>query len=162
MAVTIVVEDGTGRADATTFATAASVATLLEAHPYGSAFSTTTLDKDAIVVEASKWLGRITWDGYRRVETQTLAFPRVGLLTPDSYEIPYTSVPAFVLEAHARVCLYLAQQTETPFGDTGLAAGTALKVGPIELTPASAARVTSDIRDLIAPYSRGRSSLVRG
>jgi hypothetical protein len=162
VAVAIVVEDGTGKADATTFANAASVATRLEANPYGGAFATTTLDKDAIVVEASRWLGRITWDGYRRVETQSLAFPRVGLITPDGYAVGYTSVPEFLLDAHARVCLYLAQQTETPFGDTGLAAGTALKVGPIELTPASVARVTSDIRDLIAPYSRGRSSLVRG
>ncbi len=162
MAVTIVVEDGTGKADATTFAAAASVATRLEAHPFGGDFATTTLDKDAIVVEASKWLGRLTWDGARRVETQSLAFPRVGLVTPDGSDVGYTSVPEFVLEAHARVALFLAQQSATPFGDTGLAAGTALKVGPIELTPASAARVTSDIRDLVGPYSRGRSSLVRG
>ncbi len=163
MALTLVVEDGTGLANANTFANQATALAILEATPFASAWTgVASGTKDQCLAEASAWLSRQMWDGVATTETQALAFPRTWLQTPDGYTIASDTVPTFVLQATARLAFWLSQQAASPFADTGLAPGTELELpGGLRLTPSSSTSMPPDIRAYIAPYVRGRSALER-
>lgn len=162
MALTLVVEDGTGKADANAFASQATVTAALEASPFTAAWASVA-NKDACIAEASAWLSRLMWDGVATTATQALAWPRAWMASPDGYAIASNVVPAFVVEATARLAFHLSQQGTTPFADTGLAPGTELELpGGLRLTPASGApAMPPDVRALVAPYVRGGGALVR-
>jgi hypothetical protein len=164
MPITLVVEDGTGLAGANALASRAAVQAVLDGHPFTTAWDDKTDDeKDVLIAEGSAWIARLPWLGVRRNATQAMPVPCVGLYAPDGYPIPSTSVPAFVVRALARLCLFLAQQTTSVFADTGLAPGTELEVGPIRLTPSSVPfALPPDVRAELAPYIGSRSTLVRG
>lgn len=161
MPLTIVPEDGSGLTNANAFQATSAVTTILEGHPFASAWTAAAATQDAINVEATSILCNLYWDGVAASEAQALAFPRCGLVTRDGYTVADDVVPTFVLQAHARTCLYLAQQAADPFSDTGLAQGSEIVVGPIRLTPASSTTLPPAVRALVAPYVRSSSSMVR-
>jgi hypothetical protein len=160
MPLTLVVEDGTGKADANTLALVASVTAILEGHPFADRWTESTT-QEAIAVEASAWLSRLRWLGTAINATQALAFPRCGLWTPDGYPVPEDASPTWLLQAHARLCLYLASQAESPFEETGLAPGSMLRSGSVMVTLAAAGTLPGDVRALIRPYIRTGATLVR-
>lgn len=162
MAITLIVETGAGLSNANTFNDSAGVTTVLAANPFASAWSALTPDQqDQMCVESTQWLNRLAWDGVATVMTQALVFPRYGLQTRDGYPVLVNVLPAFLLQAHARVCLFLSQQTDTPFADTGLVTDSRLTVGPIALTPITTTRMPPDVRALLAPYVRNPNVVAR-
>jgi hypothetical protein len=162
MPLTLVVEDGTGRADANTFLSRADATARMAAIPWAAAWA--TLDgeeQDQRLVEASAWLSRLRWHGQRATPTQALAWPRAWMTTPDGDAISATTVPAVVLDATVRLALALASQTDSPYSATGLEPGTELAVGPVRLTPAAGAALPADVAALVGPYTASRATLAR-
>lgn len=164
MPLTLIVETGAGLANANAFASRAQVTARLEASPFADAWALVDVTKqDQCIAEATAWLSRLSWDGVQTTLSQALAFPRAYLATPDGFAIASNLLPPWLLEATARLAFWLSQQSATPYTGTGLAPNTELALpGGLRLTPASSnATLPTDVRQLIAPYVRGGSALVR-
>lgn len=166
MPITLVVEDGTGLANANALASRAAVQAEIDQMQFPGPWNALAADENAqniLIVEGSAWLARLPWLAVRRNATQAMPFPQIGLTTRDGYAVASDSVPAFAVRALARLCLHLAAQTSSLFVDNGLAPGTELEVGPIRLTPSSTPySLPPDVRAELAPYIATRSTLVRG
>ena len=163
MALTLVVEDGTGKADANAFVSSATATTLLEAHPFASAW-TSVANKDQCIAEATATLSQQPWLGIATSDTQALAWPRAYMQTPDGYAIASNVIPLFLQQACARLAFALSQLSSTPYEDTGLMPGTELELpGGLRLTPSANAATTlpPDVRALLNGYVRGRGALER-
>jgi hypothetical protein len=161
--ITLVLEDGAGRANANTFVLPAEATALLEASPFASAWSVVaTALQEQCLVEMTAWLSRAPWDGLATTETQALAWPRAWMTTRDGYAIASNLIPLWLKQATARGALWLSQQASTPYADTGLEPGTELQLpGGLRLTPSSGVSMPPDVRALIAPYLRPSSTVVR-
>lgn len=171
MALTLVVENGTGLANATTYNSVAGVTARLAAVPRATAWANAALTADRqeqIAMEATAVIDRLPWDGIRTYQTQALAWPRAWMQTPDGYAIASNLMPAWLLDGHARLCEQLASELATldanPQADTGLAPNTEIELASgLRFTPAArTGPLTPEIRDLFRPYLRGRGTLVRG
>lgn len=163
MPLTLVLEDGTGRAEANTFVLRDQATTLLESSPFAAAWASVdgTL-QDQCLVEMSTWLSRAPWDGIATFTTQALAFPRAHLCTRDGYAIASNLIPQWLKQATARGAYWLSQQASTPWADTGLAPGTRLTLpGGLSLVPSSGISMPPDVRALIADYLRPSNVVVR-
>jgi len=162
MPLDLVVEDGTGLANANAFAGLSAVATLLEGTRWAAAWELEQ-DQDVLIGEATAWLSRLAWDGSARTATQALAFPRTGMRTRDGYAVAADSIPAWLVRATALLANYLRQQEVTLFDDTGLEPRTELVVGPLRLTPSSGgASMPADIGQLLRPYLAARGTVELG
>lgn len=164
MPIPLVVEDGTGRADANAFASVATVTERLALTPFAAAWVAVDPDRQAqCVAEATAWLSRQRWDGIATTATQALAFPRAWMQTPDGYAVASNLIPAWLIDATARLAYWLSQQASTPFADSGLKPGSELALpGGFRMTIAADTSMPPDVRDLIRPYTRSSSTLVRG
>jgi hypothetical protein len=78
MALTLIKEDGTGRTDANSYATAAEADSYFEAHLYASAWTAATAaTKAAALVMATRLVdSQYQFYGYRAHDTQSLQWPR--------------------------------------------------------------------------------------
>jgi hypothetical protein len=96
--LTIIKEDGTGRPDANTYASAADGDAYHEAHVDASAWTAATLaQKEAALAMATRLIDACwQFNGWKKTPTQALQWPRFGVPDPDR---PAAAVPA--LEASA-------------------------------------------------------------
>lgn len=164
MAFAFVVENGSGRADANAFASVAAVDDVLAASPFTAAWlDDDASDKELRICEASRWLSDLSWVGVPRVSGQALAWPRVGVLDERGFPLPVDAVPAFVVQATARLAWSLRGLGSTPRASTGLLAGTDIAIGPIRLTPDGGGQLPPDVVGLIRRYASvgGSSRLAR-
>lgn len=89
MAVTIVAT--VGSASANSFVTLAEAATYMESRLNGSTWETdaSTDTKNRALVEATRWLSVLPWQGARVDSTQALSWPRAWAPDPDSPNLAY-------------------------------------------------------------------------
>jgi len=163
--MTIVVEDGTGLADAVAYASIATVAAYAAAR--GLAFAGTDAEKEAAAVLATDYLDvMFTFIGSRKTTTQALAWPRTDASdSAEGIEIPSTVVPPAVV----RACCALA--VEARAGTTLIAnydRGGMVKsesVGPVSVTYMDGAPaetrfgVTGLLKGLLSENRRGGGPL---
>lgn len=85
MALTLVVEDGTGLANANSYATAAEADAYFEGHVYNSTWlDKATGEKEQALVHATRMLdANIQWNGTKATDTQALQWPRQDVFDPD-------------------------------------------------------------------------------
>jgi hypothetical protein len=85
MAITIVVEDGTGLANANSYVSRAECETYHEKHLYSDDWDNASDgQKDKAIAMASMVLDRqMTWRGYQKKESQALDFPRIFIRRTD-------------------------------------------------------------------------------
>ena len=85
MALALIKEDGTGRTDANSYATAAEADAYFEAHLYASAWTAATAaTKAAALVMATRLVdSEFQFNGYRAHDTQALQWPRERCPDPD-------------------------------------------------------------------------------
>ena len=137
MPATFVVEDGSGKVDANSYASVAA------ADQYHLDFGQTTWDaltdavKEMALRKATRWMdieytGR--WIGERSNETQAQAWPRTNAEDYDGYTYAYNQVPTKLVQATSELAFYaltedLAQNLSS---GTGELMATSTKVGPIE------------------------------
>lgn len=121
MALVFVAEDGSGKADANSFASVAGAdsyydtvpTTWLHAVQWAAAIQTT---KERFLVKATDLIRALfKFSGYRVSSTQRLPFPRYDLWV-DGVELPYDEVPEMLIFATAELAgkLMLADRTIDP------------------------------------------------
>lgn len=110
MAVTLVLEDGTGIASANAYLNATEADAILELNPTAYAIwsALDAADMDAYLVWASKWIDNyVTWKGYKAVATSGLRWPRCGVYDRDGIIIAETVIPQQLKEAVAQIAVWL-------------------------------------------------------
>jgi hypothetical protein len=122
MALVLVKEDGTGKADANSYAAAADGDAYHEGHLYASAWTVASAgNKEAALVMASRVIdAQVTFKGLRSSITQALQWPRSGCVDPDlGEEISSSTVPKALVEATCEMAreLLMLDRTGAPPGE---------------------------------------------
>lgn len=123
-------------ADANTYATLDEADTYHEGHLYATSWTGATDDtKKAALVMATRLLDyHMAWDGWKKdLETQRLAWPRQGLVTPEGENVDDSTIPEFLKEATAEFARWLIDSDRTAEG--GYEGIKYLQVDVIKLVP---------------------------
>lgn len=105
--MSLTVEDGSGLSTADAYVSLTTADAYHSAHG-NAAWTGTNAAKEAAIVEATAWIDRTyrgRWTGQRRIDTQSLAWPRRYGSDEDGYEIAYSSVPTAVVNATCEAAL---------------------------------------------------------
>jgi hypothetical protein len=101
---------------------------------YKSAFiAADPFQREQALVWATQLLdANILWPSgsYRRLETQTLQFPRIGIIDQDGWLVDELTVPQFIKDATCQLAFELLKSDLTTEPTTGIRA---LTVGPISI-----------------------------
>lgn len=155
--MTIIVEDGTGKADAESYATVAQADTHLAARGKTSWAALAEGAKEAALRLATAYMRRYPWKGQRIVATQALDWPRVGVRV-DQFYIESDDVPLGVIQG----CIELAYRASTEDLDADLEQQVSSEsVGPISVSYApgsTAAKQYPAVDVLVARYVQGNAS----
>ena len=128
----MVVEDGTGLANADAFVTSLDVETYLTARGFTAFAALPTATKNAAIVNASEYISNaFGWIGLPLKSTQALAWPR-GSTRSDGVRVP-TGVPRAVAIATARVANAAAAGAELFGTVTGADTLKRVKAGSVEV-----------------------------
>src|ERR1017187_4023731 len=134
MALTLVKEDGTGKADANAYAEVANGDAYHAGHLYATAWTAATADQKAVaLVMASRLIdAEYQFNGLRSVDSQALQWPRVNCLDPDRAPVPVltsllqldplvpgSGVPKALVQATCEMAreLLIAHRTAAPVGE---------------------------------------------
>ena len=120
MALTLVIEDGSGLANSNSYATRAEGTTYFEGRLYVTGWTNATnADKDAALVWATDLIDDwVDWHGSRTSEDQALRWPRFSVKDPDGYVLDSDSIPTFLKDAVAEQALFLLAGDPTAEPDT--------------------------------------------
>lgn len=137
----LVVEDGTGLADADSYVSVADASEYMEKYKSSSDFAAwddlEVADQDVALRQATQYIdtfGSGRWVGTRVLETQALDWPRAGATTVDDFAVDSDVVPESVRRAAAELALRVAKgDTILPdLDEPGTIASESVKLGPIE------------------------------
>ena len=122
MALTLIKEDGTGKADANAYANVADGDAYHAGHLYATAWTAATPDQKAVaLVMASRLIdAEYRFGGTRAVASQALQWPREDCPDPDAGDmVAETMVPKAVVEAACELAreLLIADRTAAPAGE---------------------------------------------
>ena len=135
MALTLIKEDGTGKVDANSYATAADGDAYHDGHLYATAWTgATTPNKEKALVMATRLIdGEYQFNGFKRSDAQALQWPRercpdpdrsgvglvAGVLSGGFAWLPSDAVPVRVLQATCELAreLIVADRTAAPPGE---------------------------------------------
>ena len=122
MALTLIKEDGTGKADANAYANAADCDAYHEGHLYATAWVGATAEqKDAALVMATRLIdAEYQFGGVKATFAQALQWPRTECRSPDDEdELPSNAVPKAVLDATCEQAreLLIVDRTAAPEGE---------------------------------------------
>jgi len=112
MAVNFVVEDGSGKSDATSYISVADADQVIT--DYGLAWPAGYTDdqKKVALNNGTRYLDTKyngAWKGYKNSETQALAWPRADVTDADGWYIDSNIIPAQVEQATVEVAVYFAE-----------------------------------------------------
>ena len=122
MALVLVIEDGTAKADANSYASVADADAYHEAHLYATAWTgASTPNKEKALAMATRLVdGEFVFNGTRRTPTQALQWPREGCPDMDGGDVhPSNSVPKGVVVATCELAreLLVLDRTSAPPGE---------------------------------------------
>ena len=122
MPLTLIKEDGTGKADANAYANVADGDAYHAGHLYASAWTAASADNKAVaLVMASRLIdAEYQFGGTRSVASQALQWPREDCPDPDAGDmVAETMVPKAVVEAACELAreLIIADRTAAPAGE---------------------------------------------
>lgn len=137
----LVVEDGTGKTDAESYASVADIDAILAAiyRTVPTEWSgLSSGDKEITARDGTRYLDATysqRWEGVRTNDTQALAFPRDGITDRDGYALDNATIPSELEEALAEACIRSAQQGTTKLIPDHASPGSikrkAVSVGPL-------------------------------
>jgi hypothetical protein len=158
----LVVEDGTGKADAESYASVANADSVHGALG-NAAWTGTTSAKEAALRKATIYLDgryRHLWRGTRATKEQALAWPRFNVIDEDGYPVDADVVPAPVTKATIDAALLSLTGTDlNPVLERGgQVIEEAVKVGPIEESKTYSAGAPA--RDVLTGINDGLSGLL--
>jgi hypothetical protein len=116
MAVTLVVEDGSGLSNANAFASVVEITAILDENIYAKpAWSALApAEQDAVAVRATALIVEDVaargwrWCGWPINASQALPFPRIGLYDREGYPSPSSIVPSAIKRLAADICATLS------------------------------------------------------
>lgn len=126
-------------------ATANSYATLAEVDAYALtrpvAWDETSVwddadtdDKNRAIVTAAWMLDEyVEWDGSATDDIQAMAWPRVGMVTPNGYTVEHTEIPERLKRANAELAMQLLITNRAADSEADTQGLKKLDVGPISL-----------------------------
>jgi hypothetical protein len=134
MALTLIKEDGTGKADANSYASVADGDAYHDGHLYATAWTGASADQKAVaLVMASRLIdAEFQFNGTRTTAGQSLQWPRAMCPGPDNVHVPisvllpiaddyveYDKVPKAVVQATCEMAreLLIADRTSAPAGE---------------------------------------------
>ncbi len=102
----LIVEDGTGRADANAMIAVAYADSYHTARG-NAAWAGDDAVKEAAIIRASAYLtGSYSWQGYKvNARAQRMAWPRTGVYDGDGYSVPSNAVPDEIEQACTEIAL---------------------------------------------------------
>lgn len=130
MAVTLVVEDGTGLSTANSYLTAVEADALLCVNPvmYATWTALTPTEMDTYLVWASNYIDTyVQWKGYKTVETSGLRWPRECVVDCDGILIASDAIPNQVKIAVAQLAIFLTASESAQSGGNSSAAPAGIK-----------------------------------
>ena len=122
MALTLIKEDGTGKVDANSYASAADGDAYHDGHLYATAWSAATLaNQEKALVMATRLIdGQFQFAGWKASDAQALQWPRLSVRNPDGEDdLPPDVVPVAVRDATCELAreLLIADRTAAPEGE---------------------------------------------
>lgn len=173
MAVTLIVEDGTGKSDANAIVSLVE----LKAHFDGRGVSYSDYTDDQLngaIVRASAFLASAyQWQGIKvNQRAQTMPFPRTGVFDREGWNVLQDEIPREVKAACAEIAIYEAANPGGMNPNVVLAEKvTSEQVGPIKVEYANAflsaessrpvLTIVSDLIDQFLDHSVGEFTLLR-
>ena len=135
----IIVEDGSGIANAQSYISVADADTYFAEHSQPAIWTAAlTADKEKALKLSTQYMDavfKLRWKGTRKLETQALDWPRYSVNDRDGYWIPDTPLPRVLKEACAEYAV--RSMTDELFpdlaADSGPLTAKRVKVGPIEV-----------------------------
>lgn len=157
MALTLVVEDGSGKANSNSYATAANGDTYHDGHVYGSSWTGSgTSAKEAALVHATRLVDEnFEFHGFKASQTNALQWPRSATKDRGGFSIASDTIPQDLINATAELARLVIDADRTAEDDTK--GFSKIKVGPVELTMDKADRkevITPTVARMIAPFGR--------
>jgi len=134
MALTLIKEDGTGKADANSYASVADGDTYHDGHLYATAWTGASADQKAVALAMASRLidAEFQFNGTRTTAGQSLQWPRAMCPEPDNVHVPisallpipsnyveYDKVPKAVVQATCETAraLLIEDRTANPLGE---------------------------------------------
>lgn len=169
MAVSVVVEDGSGVASANSYVTIAEVDAWVLTNPHDSTWSALTdAAKNGYTVMSCRVLNeQMNWDGWETDADQALDLPRSGMVDKNGDSIGSTTIPTAVKNAQCELARLLVIADRTADSDTAgfkeIGVGSIkLVIDKVDRVPVLAASVFNMIHFLgIKAISKGISSVIR-
>lgn len=134
MALTLVVEDGSGKTDSNTYISLVDAGTYMEGRIGTSAWDgATDADKNAALVQSARILDNyVEWKGVKTNDTQAMQWPRQYVPDPEyrtvdaldfyidagDYFIPKDEIPQRIKDAQSELALHLLSQDSQAAPDT--------------------------------------------
>lgn len=145
--MTLVIEDGIGKADAQAYADAATV-TAYHAARANAAWTGTDAAKEAAILRAMVFLDAMNWHGYAANAGQALQWPRACMEDRNGRAIASNVIPSPVVHALAELALRELASPGATLPDGGLSDGiSGLEVaGAVKLQFAAKADARPDYR----------------
>lgn len=165
MAVTFVVEDGTGKSDATAYieVTDADQVVIDYSLSWPSGY-TTNQKKKALNIGSRYMDARFDgkWKGYRGSQSQSMAWPRVDVVDTDGWWIDTNEIPAKLKQSAVEVATYFAESGSAfpTLDDGGTLSRKKIKVDVIEiekewLAGNAGSQINAKVDALLDPYLKG-------
>ena len=123
MAVTLVVQDGTGKLDANSYVTVTKADSLLLANPYAESWvNLDSQEKAKYLILSSTRLDQLCeWAGTKKFSGASLRFPRYDVYDKDGNYYSSESIPSPVEEATAYLAWYYSSENRAAeFSDLGI------------------------------------------
>lgn len=116
--MSLIVEDGTRKADAQAYADVATVDAYCTARGY-SDWTGTDATKEAAILRAMAYIDGLPWRGLKASEDQALEWPRGWVEDKNGYAVSAYVVPAQVVHALCEVALRELQSSGSSLPDLG-------------------------------------------
>jgi len=178
----LVVEDGTGKADANSYVTVAEVdaraAELSTPEAQAWVAETDNTAKENAIVLGTEWLGDnlyARWSGCRTTTTQALDYPRAGVVTPDGRVIESDQIPNELLRGNCDISIEsLSDPSLTPNASAEETGVTAMRRKATEFEEAyeysgaqtvvgvTYTKIVRGLRPLLKPWPVGGGYVERG
>lgn len=158
----LIVEDGTGRADAEAYQGVAAFKAYCDGRGMAYAGNTDTQIEIALRKATDVIDTKFRYKAARLVSGQALEFPRTGLMDHSGYTV--TGVPARVMRACNELAFRALTEDIAPDLDRGGRVQSE-SVGPLSVTYAAdapAGRTFTLAENLLAPYVRGDGDMLSG
>jgi hypothetical protein len=161
MAITLIVEDGSGKSNANSYTSIAEGDAYHDAHLYSSDWTgATDATKDIALAMATRQLDeKFTWDGTKANETNALQWPRHNTTDRGGYAIESTEIPQDLINATAELARLLIGSDRT--AESGTKGFSELKAGSLmmKIDKSDSAKVMDDtIISMVSPFGSSKES----